>query len=198
MPEQMNESPTVESSVGSQSTVDATVQDPLWGVQMMAEGWSDAITEARKRIEQLEGKLARLLQLWTAQTSTVRVEPGEALLIGGLRSWHDDLDAVLQAVADLRQATGISQVWLFAEDIDVKASELIEQKHARQLEERIRKAQDWIDDAKEGCACHGSMCWPGSTCCGRRKLVEAQAILDILSGSDTATNTKEQADADHA
>lgn len=92
---------------------------------------------AQARITELEGQLQRLLDLWTAQTSTVRVEPGQALLIGGVDTSGDNVDSVLQAIADLRKATGIPHVWLFAADIDVQAVELKEQKHAMGLERQL-------------------------------------------------------------
>lgn len=40
-----------------------SVQDPAWGVQMMAEGWSDAISKANARIAELEQEVRRLTVL---------------------------------------------------------------------------------------------------------------------------------------
>lgn len=37
-----------------------TDQDPAWGVRMMAEGWSDAITKANARIAELEERIRKV------------------------------------------------------------------------------------------------------------------------------------------
>lgn len=126
-----------------------------------------------ERVDELESQLKRLLALWTAQMSTVRVEPGEALLIGGVDTSGDNVDAVLQAIADLRKATGIPHVWLFADDIDVQSVELKEQKHAMALEERIRKVREFAESMKTWCSPYGV------------SLGYANRLLAVLDGEDT-------------
>lgn len=82
--------------------------------------------QLKERVAGLEGDLKRLLELWTAQTSTVRVEPGGALLVGGVGRLPEDVDAVERSVALLREATGMSKVWFFEGAIDVRTVALAE------------------------------------------------------------------------
>src|SRR5688572_13526088 len=119
--------------------------------QMMCNRCCHAMTfeEAVRNDERIKAKrLAELL----AGATLVQIEPGSHLFIGGVGGigTAEEVNEILGEVTALRDSVGAGKVWLFENDIDVKAmpaeviaEQLLELAHlpevAQALEEFIAK-----------------------------------------------------------
>lgn len=125
-----------------------------WGCKPPAS--PDGTESPCKRVELLEMQKAALLKLIDIEASVVRVTPGDVLLIGAV-GYNHGVD-VAESLANLREAMGVSAVWLFTGDIDVESVRVAEREHCQVLErqrdearERLRKVDELVGEHL-GCA----------------------------------------------
>lgn len=97
----------------------------------------------------MTGMSDELQALLAEQTSIVRVEPGNVLLIGGVKDF--DYESVDQALLQLKELTGAARVFLFADDIDVQAMGRAEAEHVSFLERQRDEVLAYLDEATAPC-----------------------------------------------